>query len=90
MASRVWEQWYPAGVTWDLPLPPATPLESLLKETAQRLPDASTTAHSHIESYTSSPRKPPKDCSCLAWALASMSVCICQIRHTSLFASSQR
>jgi long-chain acyl-CoA synthetase len=40
MANRVWEQWYPAGVTWDLPLPPAAPLESLLEETAQRLPDA--------------------------------------------------
>ena len=40
MANRVWEQWYPAGVTWDLPLPAATPLESLLEKTAQRLPDA--------------------------------------------------
>jgi len=40
MANRVWERWYPAGVTWDLPLPPAAPLESLLEETAQRLPDA--------------------------------------------------
>jgi long-chain acyl-CoA synthetase len=40
MANRVWEQWYPAGVTWDLPLPPAAPLENLLEETAQRLPDA--------------------------------------------------
>jgi long-chain acyl-CoA synthetase len=40
MANWVWEQWYPAGVTWDLPLPPAVPLESQLEETAQRLPDA--------------------------------------------------
>jgi len=40
MANRVWEQWYPAGVSWDMPLPPAVPLESLLEETAQRLPDA--------------------------------------------------
>jgi long-chain acyl-CoA synthetase len=40
MANRVWEQWYPAGVTWDVRLPPAVPLESLLEGTAQRLPDA--------------------------------------------------
>jgi long-chain acyl-CoA synthetase len=40
MASRVWEQWYPAGVTWDSPLPPAAPLENLLEATAQRLPEA--------------------------------------------------
>jgi long-chain acyl-CoA synthetase len=40
MASQVWEQWYPAGVTWDLSLPPAVPLESLLEGTAQRLPEA--------------------------------------------------
>jgi hypothetical protein len=40
MASRIWEQWYPAGVTWDSPLPPAEPLESLLEATAQRLPES--------------------------------------------------
>jgi long-chain acyl-CoA synthetase len=40
MASRAWEQWYPAGVTWDLPLPAAEPVESLLEATAQRLPEA--------------------------------------------------
>jgi long-chain acyl-CoA synthetase len=38
MASHAWEEWYPAGVTWDSPLPPAAPLESLLEEAAQRLP----------------------------------------------------
>ena len=40
MANRAWEQWYPAGVTWDMPLPPAVALETLLEGTAQRLPDA--------------------------------------------------
>jgi len=40
MASRIREHWYPTGVIWDLPLPPAAPLESLLETTAQRLPEA--------------------------------------------------
>jgi long-chain acyl-CoA synthetase len=37
--AHVWEKSYPSGVRWDMPLPPAVPLESLLETAATRWPD---------------------------------------------------
>jgi len=37
--AHVWEKSYPSDVRWDLPLPPAVPLESLLETAASRWPD---------------------------------------------------
>ena len=39
MANPIWEKSYPAGMSWDPPLPPAVPLESLLETAAQRWPN---------------------------------------------------
>jgi long-chain acyl-CoA synthetase len=37
--AYVWEKSYPPGVSWDAPLPPAVPLESLLETAASKWPD---------------------------------------------------
>jgi long-chain acyl-CoA synthetase len=37
--AYVWEKSYPPGVSWDVPLPPAVPLESLLETAAAKWPD---------------------------------------------------
>ncbi len=37
--AHVWEKSYPPGVSWDTPLPPAVPLESLLESAASKWPD---------------------------------------------------
>jgi long-chain acyl-CoA synthetase len=39
MAQYLWEKSYPPGVTWDDPLPPPKPVESILAEAAERWPD---------------------------------------------------
>ncbi len=36
--AYVWEKSYPPGVSWDAPLPPAVPLESLLETAASKWP----------------------------------------------------
>lgn len=37
--GHVWEKSYPQGVSWDAPLPPAIPLESLLETAAGKWPE---------------------------------------------------
>src|ERR1700677_1622728 len=37
--AYLWEKSYPSGVSWDAPLPPAVPLESLLETAASRWPE---------------------------------------------------
>ena len=37
--AHVWEKSYPQGVSWDAPLPPAVPLESLLETAASKWPE---------------------------------------------------
>jgi long-chain acyl-CoA synthetase len=37
--AYVWEKSYPPGVSWDAPLPPAVPLESLLETAASKWPE---------------------------------------------------
>ena len=37
--AYVWEKSYPPGVSWDAPLPPAVPLESLLEAAASKWPE---------------------------------------------------
>lgn len=37
--AHLWEKSYPAGVSWGEPLPPAVPVESLLKTAAEQWPD---------------------------------------------------
>jgi long-chain acyl-CoA synthetase len=37
--AYVWEKSYPQGVSWDAPLPPAVPLESLLEGAAAKWPE---------------------------------------------------
>jgi long-chain acyl-CoA synthetase len=37
--AYVWEKSYPPGVSWDAPLPPAVPLESLLETAARKWPE---------------------------------------------------
>jgi long-chain acyl-CoA synthetase len=36
---HVWEKSYPSGVDWDMPLPPAVPLESILESAATNWPE---------------------------------------------------
>ena len=35
---HIWEKSYPQGVSWDAPLPPPVPLESLLETAASKWP----------------------------------------------------
>jgi long-chain acyl-CoA synthetase len=37
--AHIWEKSYPQGVSWDAPLPPPVPLESLLETAASKWPD---------------------------------------------------
>src|SRR3984957_17443120 len=37
--AHIWEKSYPRGVSWDAPLPPPVPLESLLETAASKWPD---------------------------------------------------
>src|SRR5579885_609797 len=39
MTSEIWEKSYPEGVSWRAPLPPPSPVESLLEHAAERWPD---------------------------------------------------
>lgn len=36
--AHIWEKSYPQGVSWDAPLPPPVPLESLLETAASKWP----------------------------------------------------
>ena len=37
--AHVWEKSYPSAVRWDIPLPPAVPLESLLESATAKWSD---------------------------------------------------
>ena len=36
--AHIWEKSYPQGVSWDAPLPPPVPIESLLETAASKWP----------------------------------------------------
>jgi long-chain acyl-CoA synthetase len=39
MAAHLWEKSYPSGVAWDVPLPPAVAIETILETAAKSWPD---------------------------------------------------
>jgi hypothetical protein len=85
--AHIWEKSYPQGVSWDAPLPPPVPLESLLETVAGKWPqrialDFYDRTFTFRELYGLA-RAPREGCRRSASAPACMWACTCRTRRTS-------